>query len=129
MDFLTLLSVLGVNLEERPKTVILSDVITSSFPSIPKEDKINPILTQLMESVCSVGSTVRCPPSLPPCVFYEQEFDLCLILSFPCVLSIGLRVIVCVVGISEDRKRSASAPTLGTVPLHASSPAPRSQPR
>lgn len=27
-----------------------------------------------------------------------------------------LRVIVCVVGISEDRKRSASAPTLGIVP-------------
>lgn len=27
-----------------------------------------------------------------------------------------LHVIVCVVGISEDRKRSASAPTLGIVP-------------
>lgn len=37
----------------------------------------------------------------------------------PCVLSFGLRVIVCIVGISEDRKRSASAPTLGIVPLHA----------
>nr|XP_020766533.1 liprin-beta-1 [Odocoileus virginianus texanus] len=42
----------------------------------------------------------------------SEEFDLCFILSFPCVLSIALRVIVCVVGISEDRKRSASAPTL-----------------
>lgn len=59
----------------------------------------------------------QCAACLPShCVFWEEESDLCFILSFPCVLSVGLRVIVCVVGTSEDRKRSASAPTLGIVP-------------
>lgn len=55
----------------------------------------------------------RAVPARPgwPC----QESDPCSVLS-PCVLSIGLRVIVCIVGISEDRNRSASAPTLGIVP-------------
>jgi hypothetical protein len=69
-------------------------------------------------SLC-VTSEAQCMPVLH-CVFPEEESHLCFILSPSCVLSIGLRVIVCVVGISEDRKRSASAPSLGIVPLHAS---------
>jgi len=57
---------------------------------------------------------------LPPFVLYfvDVSFEICFTLSF-CVFSpFVLRVVMCVVWISEDRSRSASAPTLGTVILH-----------
>lgn len=56
----------------------------------------------------------------PPFVLYfaDVSFELCFTLSL-CVFSpLVLRVVMCVVWISEDRSRSASAPTLGIVVLH-----------
>lgn len=65
------------------------------------------------------------PPSFCPyCV--TVSFELCLTLCL-CVFSpVVLRVGLCLVWISEDRSRSASAPTLGTVILHVcrASPVP-----
>lgn len=61
-----------------------------------------------------------CLTSLPPFVpyFVAVTFELCLTL-YLCVFSpVVLRVGLCLVWISEDRSRSASAPTLGTVILH-----------
>lgn len=69
--------------------------------------------------MCNIGSTV-CRMPLLHGVYLVRRSLICVSFCHLCVLSIGLRVIVCVVGISEDRKRSASAPTLGIVPLHAS---------
>lgn len=57
---------------------------------------------------------------LPPFVLYfaDVSFEMCFTVSL-CVFSLlVLRVVMCVVWISEDRSRSASAPTLGIVILH-----------
>lgn len=63
-----------------------------------------------------VALVSRVPPSF--CPFVTVSFELCLTLCL-CVFSpVVLRVGLCLVWISEDRSRSASAPTLGTVMLH-----------
>lgn len=52
------------------------------------------------------------------CIFGNVSFDMCFTLSL-CVFSpIVLLVVMCIIWISEDRSRSASAPTLGIVVLH-----------
>lgn len=100
--------------------VVLPSLIYSFAVLRFGEERINSVLVILIRVWIQCCVWCMCLFYFSPLVLYfaSVNFDVCFTLSF-CVFSpIVLRVVICIVWISEDRSRSASAPTLGIVVLH-----------